>query len=94
MKTDTVSERDFAQLDHFMWEKPNASTIALEGMILFANNKTTAWLQSKMQEERKAITDLARQSADKLKKKFQERAKGYPGLPCSGALSERKTAEG
>ena len=38
-KTNVVSERDFAQLDHLLHQKPNATTLCLEGMILFANNK-------------------------------------------------------
>jgi hypothetical protein len=38
--TNIVSERDFANLDRLRREKPNANTIALEGMILFTNNKT------------------------------------------------------
>ena len=43
-KTNTVSERDFAQLDHLLREKPNASILSLEAMILFNNNKTAKWL--------------------------------------------------
>ena len=39
-KTNVVSERDFAQLDRLLREKPNASTLSLEGMIMLANNKT------------------------------------------------------
>ena len=39
-KTDRVSEADFGQLDRLLCEKPNASLIALEGTMLFANNKS------------------------------------------------------
>ncbi|CAC5399448.1 unnamed protein product [Mytilus coruscus] len=42
--TNIVSERDFAYLDRLRREKPNANTIALEGIILFSNNKTLRWL--------------------------------------------------
>ena len=31
-KTNTVSERDFAKLDHFLREKPNATTLSLEAI--------------------------------------------------------------
>ena len=72
-KTNAVSERDFAQLDRLMREKPNAATIALEGMVLFANNCTGAWMNSKTAEERHAIIALARKCADGLRKKYQER---------------------
>jgi hypothetical protein len=44
--TNIVSERDFANLDRLRREKPNANTIALEGMILFTNNKTLHWLDN------------------------------------------------
>ena len=39
-KTNTVSERDFAQLDWLLREKPNCTTMSLEAMIMFSNNKT------------------------------------------------------
>ena len=41
-KTNTISERDFAQLDCFLREKPNASILSLEALILFCNNKTAS----------------------------------------------------
>lgn len=44
--TNIVSERDFANLDRLHRDKPNANLIALEGMILFSNNKTLSWLNS------------------------------------------------
>ena len=40
-KTDVISERDFAKFDRLLREKPNATTLSLEGMILFANNQVT-----------------------------------------------------
>ena len=46
-KTNVVSERDFAQLDCLLHQKPNAN--------LFANNKTSKWLDSKSQEERQDL---------------------------------------
>ena len=39
-KTNVVSERDFGKLDRLLREKPNATTLSLEAMILFSNNKT------------------------------------------------------
>ena len=44
--TNVVNERTFAQLDHLKREKSNASVLAIEGMLLFAINKTAAWLQA------------------------------------------------
>ena len=40
-KTNVISERDFAKFDRLLREKPNATTLSLEGMILFANNQVT-----------------------------------------------------
>lgn len=51
--TNIVSERDFTNLDRLRREKPNANTIALEGIILFSNNKTLQWL-TKMKSEKKS----------------------------------------
>ena len=50
--SNTASERDFAKLDRLLREKPNATTLALEGLILFSNNKTAAWLQAKSENDR------------------------------------------
>ena len=40
-KTNTISERDFAQLDHFIREKSHSTMLSLEAHILFSNNKTS-----------------------------------------------------
>ena len=39
-KSNVISERDFAKLHRLLREKPNATTLSLEGIILFSNNKT------------------------------------------------------
>ena len=46
--TNTTSEHDFAKLDRLLWEKPHARTLALEAHFLFSNNKTAAWLATKL----------------------------------------------
>lgn len=38
-----------------MREKPNCSLIAIESIILFKNNKTAEWLQTKSEDEKKAL---------------------------------------
>ena len=40
--SNTISERDFAKLDSLLREKPNATTLALEGIILFSNNRDSS----------------------------------------------------
>jgi len=71
--TNTISERDFAQLDRFLRMKPNATTLALEGVILYANNKTSQWLSEKSREEREKIISAAKRIAPKHKALFKER---------------------
>ena len=58
-KTNVISERDFAMLDRLLHQKPNSHTIALEGLILFFNNKTANWLASKSEEDRSKIIAIA-----------------------------------
>ena len=74
-KTNVVSERDFAQLDRLLRQKPNASTLALEAMILFANNKTASWLKSKTETEIADLLRTARTKAPEFRKLFQHRRK-------------------
>ena len=59
-KVNVISERDFAQLDRFMREKPRATTLAVESFIMLGNNKTVAWLAAKTPDERGAILQAAR----------------------------------
>ena len=35
------------RLDQLLREKPNASTLSLEAMVLFSNNQTASWISSK-----------------------------------------------
>ena len=72
-KTNTISERDFAQLDRLLRQKPNAKTTSLEGMILFTNNKTAKWLNEKSEEEREVLLARARKKSPEWHKLFQHR---------------------
>lgn len=72
-KTNTVSERDFAQLDRLLREKPNASVLSLEAMILFSNNKTARWLNEKDSSERAVLLQKARACAPEFKRQYQAR---------------------
>ena len=53
-------ERDFAILDRLMSQKPNATYIALESLLLYSHNKTSAWLESKQPDERERLLQAAR----------------------------------
>ena len=74
-KTNTVSERDFAQLDRLLREKPNASILSLEAMILFSNNKTAKWLNEKSEAERSKLLQKARACGPELKNQYQAHKK-------------------
>ena len=59
-KTNIISEKDFAKLGRLLCEKPNATTLSLEGMILFANNQTSQWLNSKPVEKKDLLRKHSR----------------------------------
>ena len=73
--TNVISERDFAKLDRLLREKPNASTLTLEAMVLFSNNKTAQWLNSKPQAEVKVLLQKARKVAPEFKQLYKDRRK-------------------
>lgn len=74
-KTNVISERDFAHLDRLLREKPNATTLSLEAMVLFSNNKTARWLNSKSQAEVKELLQKARSAAPEFKRLYKSRRK-------------------
>lgn len=71
--TNVSPERDFAMLDRLMREKPNATVIALESIILYSHNKTSNWLDQKGSEEKETLLEAARSLAPVMRKKFKER---------------------
>ena len=71
--TNAISERDFAKLDRFLREKPNASTLSLEAMIMFTNNKTAAWLSAKTSKEREELMKKARSLSPEFKQLYNIR---------------------
>jgi len=70
-KTNVISERDFAMLDRMMRDKPNATTVALEAMILYTNNQTQMWLVQHALGDK--IFAVARKMATTVKQKFHPR---------------------
>lgn len=71
--TNVAPERDFAVLDRLVREKPNASVVALESMILYSHNKTSLWLEKQTVDNRKKLIEVARKFAPSVRKKFNER---------------------
>ncbi|XP_065893139.1 uncharacterized protein [Dysidea avara] len=72
-KSNVVSERDFGKLDRLLREKPNATTLSLEAMVLFSSNKTMKWLNTKSAEEVEHLLQIARKKAPEFKKLFKQR---------------------
>ena len=74
--SNVVSERDFARLDWLLREKPNATTLSIEALILFSSNKTGAWLERKAPEEKEALFRKVRRLAPEFKELYKQRQKG------------------
>ena len=72
-KTNVAPERDFAVLDRLLSEKPNASYIALESLLLYSQNKTSQWLLNKSEEEQKRLLSAARTLTSVHKANFKKR---------------------
>ena len=73
--TNTISERDFAQLDRLLKEKPNATMLSLEALILFNNNQTSKWLNEKTPSVRAELLATARSCGLEFRKQYQLRKK-------------------
>jgi E1A/CREB-binding protein len=70
--TNTVSERDFAQLDVLMRTKPSAFTTTFESIIMWTNNKTSDSLNSLPADEKQSILDDARWHVPDMTKKLKK----------------------
>ena len=56
--TNVSPERDFAILDRLLREKPNASLIAIESMMLYSKNKTSKWLEQQTDDDKSKPLEL------------------------------------
>jgi len=70
-KANTASKRDYAQLDHLLQEKPNATIISLEAMILFNNIQTSNWLNQKEPSVRAKLLANVRKCGVEFKKSIK-----------------------
>ena len=73
MKTNVMPLRDFGMLDRLIMDKPRATTLVLEGIIMFNKNQTGSWRGKLPQEKRKEVLTLARQTKEKQKALFADR---------------------
>ena len=87
--TNVAPERDFAVLDRLISQKPNATTIALESIILYSHNKTSDWLKNKPQSEQKRLIEAARTLIEVHKANFCKRRKEIETL-CLEMVQKRQ----
>ena len=71
--TNVAPERDFAVLDRLLSQKPNASYIALESLLLYSQNQTSQWLLSKSEKEKERLLSAARTLTSVNKANFKKR---------------------
>ncbi|WAQ97077.1 hypothetical protein MAR_029767, partial [Mya arenaria] len=72
-KTSCFAESIFGQLDHLMRTKPHLKTIAAESCIMFLNNRTLDWLNSKDEVERnKLINEASKEKNSNARENSEE----------------------
>jgi hypothetical protein len=72
-KTNVVPERDFGMLDRLLAQKPNATTLVFEGILMSTKNDTKGWRDSLTPEKRKAVMEMVRNSKASQRQQFIER---------------------
>lgn len=72
-KTSCYAESVFGQLDHLLRTKPNMSTLAAEACIMFLNNKTVDWLNSRNEKENHELIKKASKSVKTMRQNYKRR---------------------
>ena len=67
-----MPERDFGMLDRLLAQKPNATTLVCEGILMYTKNDTKSWRASLTPEKRAAVMKMTRNSKSS-QKQFIER---------------------
>ena len=57
-KTNVVLEHDFGVLDHLLPQKPNATTLVCEGILMFTKNDSKSWGVSLTPEKQAAVMEM------------------------------------
>ena len=68
-----ASERDFGVLDLLLHLKPAARLISHEALVMWTNNKTTAWLNSLSPEDKEKCMADARANIGAILARYKER---------------------
>jgi len=72
-KTSCFAESVFGQLDQLIRSKPHMKTLAAESFVMFLNNRTSEWLNSKSEKERDSLIVQASKDVKGLKLRFKDR---------------------
>ncbi|ELT88809.1 hypothetical protein CAPTEDRAFT_217367, partial [Capitella teleta] len=72
-KSSKFAESIFGMLDYQIRAKPNASMLAIEASIAFAQNKTKQWLEAKGEDDIQRSITQARSDARQIRRDFKER---------------------
>ena len=64
--TNVISERDFAQWKSKMEAKPNMTSVAAAGVIMYNNNDTLSWLDRQTDEYLDKIVKISRGNKESL----------------------------
>ena len=74
--SNVLSERDFAQMDRKVKQKPNIITLAASGMSMYVNNRTGTWVCTKDDKSQQRLLQQVVTLAPKLVKSLKEKRKG------------------
>ena len=72
-KHNKFSETVFGFMDQLVRSKPNISTLSAEAYVMFANNKTNAWLEEKDASTQQAILKAASLDVRRVRASFKKR---------------------
>jgi hypothetical protein len=72
-KTNFVPEQDFGMVDRLLAQKPNATTLVFEGILMFTKNDTKGWRDSRTPEKGRAVMEMKRNSKANQRQQFIQR---------------------
>ena len=88
--TNVAPEINFALLDRFLREKPNANLVALEAMILYSHNQSSSWLEQQTAERREKLFKAARTLAPLICSKFKARHEELQAKQLNSLVKKQK----
>ena len=95
-KSNKYAECVFGLLDHLITQKPNISTLASEAYLMYSQNRTSQWLNSKNQEDLNTLVRNARKSTEKSQQLFfkrKEEIESRKRNQIAARIKEREAAE-